>query len=94
MFFLKTRSEDYLLKRLLEEISKLNIIVNSLFEEQRTKGNINLKISEGIRRHGRKFAEQMGVHKERLLGIIEEQGSNIKPISKILIKTEHLLNLL
>jgi len=75
-------------------VSKLNNLVQSLYEEQCVKAKINKQIVKQIKEQGQKYRNKLDHEKNKILTIISDQKLKIKDILKFLDKTEYHLNLL
>ncbi len=93
-FSIRTRSEDYILHKLIDDISRLNNQVKNLYEQQCIKAEVNKGIVHNIKELGFRYAEQLKKEKDKILSLIEQQKLSVKSISKLMDKIQHQLNLL
>jgi len=90
---IKARSEDFVMKRLDEEVSTLGALVRKLCDDQNNKADINRHMVRGIKKHGRSYADKLDGKKEKINNLISAQQLKIKDITKNLKKVKHLLSL-
>jgi len=94
IFNIKEKSEDYLLKRLVSEVTELNKEVKELYEEQCVKASISKDMVRGIKEQGRSYRTQLAQGKERISKIIASQQDRAAKIKKHISRLEHNLTLL
>jgi hypothetical protein len=91
-FFLKAKSEDYILRRISEDVGKLIELVKSLYEQQCLKADVNKSIVHGIKESGSKF--ELEGPKARLLSLVSSQKELVKQVLFSTNRVESSLNLL
>lgn len=92
MGFIKNKSQDYLLSKLMDEVSALSAHIKNLFEEQVIKANTNKQIVRGLKEEGRHF--NLEPFTEKIAKLIDSQESKIQEACDSMKKIEHHLDLL
>lgn len=92
--FLKIKSEDYVLGRMIGQIEAINHITGEIYKEHTEKCIINNKIVGGIHKQGYQFSSELSENKEKLINAIISQQEEVVIISRILKRINRLMSLL
>jgi hypothetical protein len=92
--FLKMRSEDYLIERMINQIGAINHLTGNIYSQHAEKWTIKSKILTGIQKQGYKFSGQLTEHKKILISTIEAQQKEVVIINNYLKSINRLMSLL